>query len=306
MLTTKKIAVLMGGWSTEREISWASGEAVEAALRERGYRVIGVEAEGSSGELAQRLLSLGIGIVFIALHGRGGEDGTIQGFLETIGLAYTGSGVLASAVAMDKIMTKRILEAEGLPTPRWNVLRLGEKKSGFSLPAVIKPVAEGSTVGVTIVRKRGEIPRALAAAHHFGDRAIVEEYIPGREVTAAVLDDRPLPLIEIRPRGGFYDFKAKYVPGMTDYLAPAPLPSSSTRQIQDLALRLHRLLGCRGATRVDFRLSPRGRPYILEINTIPGMTRTSLLPKAASCAGIDYPTLVERILMSALRRGSSR
>lgn len=291
----------MGGWSSEREISWASGEAVEAALRERGYRVIGVETEGPSGELALRLLSLGVGIVFIALHGRGGEDGTIQGFLETIGLAYTGSGVLASAIAMDKIMTKRLLNAEGLPTARWRPLKRGENlRGGFPLPAVIKPAAEGSTVGVSIVRKRGEIPRALAAAYQFGDRAIVEEYIPGQEITAAVLDDQPLPLIEIRPKGGFYDFKAKYIPGATDYLVPAPLPSSTTRQIRDLALRLHRLLGCRGATRVDFRLSPRGRPYILEINTIPGVTRTSLLPKAASCAGIDYPTLVERILMSAL------
>jgi D-alanine-D-alanine ligase len=245
-------------------------------------------------------------IAFIALHGPGGEDGTIQGMLEVIRIPYTGSGVQACAVAMDKAMTKILLEQSGVPVPRGFLLAQHDRRKplpkGFKVPLVVKPVSEGSTLGITIVRKSRNLQKALDAAFVYGPAALIEEYIDGREFTVGILNDKALPVVEIIPQGGFYDFAAKYTPGATVYKAPAPLPGRTAKLLQALALQAHRRLGCRGATRVDFRLDRKGRPFVLELNTVPGMTETSLLPMAAKAARLSYEDMVEAILESALAR----
>ncbi|HEY4485542.1 MAG TPA: D-alanine--D-alanine ligase [Nitrospiria bacterium] len=302
MLTDKKIAVLMGGRSAEREISLKSGSAVEASLRRQGCRVSALDVDDT---VARRLREEKIELAVNALHGRGGEDGTIQGLLEVLGIPYTGSGVMASAMAMSKAMTKRMILAAGLPTPRHVVLHRDRAPKalprGFTCPVVVKPSSEGSTIGVSIVTRPAQIGAAYAGAFRHGGEILVEEFIEGREITAGVLDDLPLPLVEIVPKADFYNFSAKYTQGMTEYIVPARIPAGTSRAIQRMALELHRGLGCRGATRTDFRLNRRGRPFILEINTVPGMTATSLLPKAAAAAGLSYDELVARIVQSALR-----
>ena len=303
LLTTKRIAVLMGGLSAEREISLRSGRAVWAALIRKGYDAIPLEVDAS---VVARLREVRAQIAFIALHGPGGEDGTIQGMLEVLRMPYTGSGVQACALAMDKAMTKCLLEHGDLPVPRGFVRTLRERRrplpSGFKLPLVVKPVSQGSTLGITIIRKRRGLGAALQAAFAYGSAALIEEYIDGRELTVAILNDRPLPVVEIIPKSGFYDFGSKYTPGASHYHAPAKLSSRMTKQLQVLALEVHRRLGCRGATRVDFRLDKRGRPFILELNAVPGMTETSLLPMAAKAARLSYEDMVEAILASALQR----
>jgi D-alanine-D-alanine ligase len=307
MLTDKKIAVLMGGRSAEREISLKSGRAIEASLRRQGCAVAAIDPDETVAELLRREK---IELVVNALHGRGGEDGTIQGLLEILGIPYTGSGVLASAIGMNKVMTKRLLEANDIPTPSYSVIRRSHSAGGppglpvgLKCPVVVKPSCEGSTIGITIVKSPDGLEAAYAEAFRYGDEILVEAYIPGREVTAGILDETPLPLVEIMPKETFYDFKAKYTVGMTDYRAPAPLPPDVTRSIQELALKTHRVIGCRGCTRVDFRIDPDGRPFVLEINTVPGMTETSLLPKAAAAAGISYDQLVAKIVRSAMGSG---
>ncbi|MDH5640659.1 MAG: D-alanine--D-alanine ligase, partial [Nitrospira sp.] len=248
-------------------------------------------------------------------HGAGGEDGTIQGFLETIGMPYTGSGVQASAVSMHKVVTKTLLAAHEIPVPPGSVVQRGNapslgkvlKHAKLKLPVVVKPASQGSTIGVTIVRRANQWKEALALAHRYDSEAMVEAFIPGHEVTVGVLGDgtgvlKVLPAVEIVAPEGFYDFTAKYQKGKTRYLCPAPLSGKILKQIGDLARRTFQALGCDGAARVDFRITPKGRPYVLEINTVPGMTETSLLPMAAAEAGIDYDQLVEWILRSALNR----
>ena len=308
MLTDKKIAVLMGGKSAEREISLKSGRAIEASLRRQGCTVTAMDPDET---VAEQLRREKIGLVVNALHGRGGEDGTIQGLLEILGIPYTGSGVLASAIGMNKVMTKRLLSAHGIPTPTFSVLRSPRGSAagprglpvGLKCPVVVKPSSEGSTIGVTVVESRDGIQAAYAEAFRHGPEILVEEYIRGHEVTAGILDEAPLPLIEIVPKEAFYDYQAKYTKGMTDYLVPARLPRDVTQTVQGLALRTHQMIGCRGCTRVDFRVDPEGKPFVLEINTVPGMTETSLLPKAAESAGISYDQLVARIVRSAMEQG---
>ena len=303
LLTPKRIAVLMGGQSAEHEISIRSGRAVWTALIQKGYDAIPLEVDSS---VVGRLREVRGQIAFIALHGPGGEDGTIQGMLEVIRIPYTGSGVQACAVAMDKAMTKVLLEQSGMPVPRGFVLEQGDRRKplpkGFKVPLVVKPVSQGSTLGITIVRKARDLPKALNAAFAYGPAALIEEYIDGRELTVGILNDKALPVVEIIPRGGFYDFAAKYTPGASVYKAPAPLPARTAKLLQALALQAHRRLGCRGATRVDFRLDRKGRPFLLELNTVPGMTETSLLPMAAKAARLSYEDMVEAILESALAR----
>lgn len=312
MLTRSRIGVLMGGQSSEREVSLRTGAAVHQALCRRGYDAIAIDV-GSN--LSQDLRDHKVAIAFLALHGPGGEDGAIQGFLETVGIPYTGSGVQASAVGMHKATTKTILAAHGIPVPEGVVVRRGDrttraralKTAKLRLPVVVKPASEGSTIGVTIVRKPAQWTEALTLAHRYDRDAVVEAYIPGHEVTVSLLGrsgDQPLvlPAVQIVAPGGFYDFSAKYEKGKTQYLCPAPLAAEVTRLIRALALRTYQVMGCAGAVRVDFRITPRGRPYVLEINTVPGMTETSLLPMAAAKAGIDYDDLTERILSSALER----
>src|SRR5262245_2874261 len=312
LLTVDRIGVLMGGQSSEREVSLRTGAAVHRALSRRGYDAVTIDVGPT---LSRDLQDQKIALAFLALHGPGGEDGSIQGFLETLGIPYTGSGVQASAVGMHKVTTKTILAAHKIPVPAGTVIQRGEQAPSLRVlraaklrwPVVVKPASEGSTIGVTIVKKPSEWDGALVLAHRYDRDAMVEAYIPGHEVTVSLLG-RPggsplvLPAVEVVAPGGFYDFAAKYEKGKTQYLCPAPLEGSVSKQIGALALRTYEVLGCAGAARVDFRITPRGRPYVLEINTVPGMTETSLLPMAAAQAGITYDELTERILESAVVR----
>jgi D-alanine-D-alanine ligase len=308
-LTKARIGVLMGGRSSEREVSLRTGQAVHRALLRRGYRAVAIDVGDS---LVRQLQAKRVEMAFLALHGPGGEDGTIQGLLETLGMPYTGSGVRASAMAMHKVTAKTLLACHGIPVPDGIVVRKGEttsKPARLKWPVIVKPAAEGSTIGISIVRKSSEWRVALRRAHAHDREALVEAYIPGHEVTVSVLGGprglKALPTIEIVAPGGFYDYAAKYTKGRSRYLCPAPLPARVNRQVTDLAVKACAILGCDGAARVDFRVTPRGRPYVLEVNTIPGMTETSLLPMAAAKAGMDYDTLTERILESALRRAKA-
>ena len=288
----------MGGTSSEREVSLKSGTAVFRALKRKGYAAVCIDAARNLVSLLRRHK---VDMAFICLHGKQGEDGAMQGFLEVMGIPYTGSGIRASAVAMDKIMTKELLTYHGIPTPAFDVVH-GERggRRRVRLPLVVKPAEEGSTIGITRVKKIKELEKAKRIARRFGPRVLLEEYVPGREVTIGILGNQPLPVVEVRPASGFYDFHAKYTPGQTDYLVPAPIPRRVAKKVQDLALAACHALGCRGASRVDFMLGEGDSPYVLEVNTIPGMTETSLLPKAANEAGISFDQLVERMLGLAL------
>jgi D-alanine-D-alanine ligase len=299
-LKAKKIAVLMGGLSAEREISLRTGRAVLAALQEAGYTAVGIDA---GRDLPARLEAAAAEVAFIALHGRFGEDGTVQGLLEILGLPYTGSGVMASAVAMDKVTTKKILLYHELPTPAFDVFLKGAYPDAFlarhqHFPLVVKPAREGSTIGVSIVRNAEELRAGLESALVHDDVILVEDFINGLEVTVGVLDGEPLPIIQVVPKGGFYDFQAKYTAGQTEYLVPAPLDGALYERLQQVAVAAFRALGCSGAARVDFMVRER-EFYCLEVNTIPGMTETSLLPKAARQNRIAFGELVQRILEGA-------
>ncbi|HXC62224.1 MAG TPA: D-alanine--D-alanine ligase, partial [Nitrospiria bacterium] len=283
VLTSQRIGVLMGGDSSEREVSLRSGGAMEAALCRRGYHVTGLDVGPS---VAMDLKKEGIEIAVIALHGRGGEDGAIQGLLEVMGIPYTGSGIAASAIEMNKVLTKRLLEQHGLPTPRYAVLRGSVQDHltlplGFELPVVLKPVCEGSTIGVSIVREERDFSSALEQAFSYGPMVLVEDYIDGQEATVGILEEEPLPVIEIVPKEEFYNYEAKYTPGKTEYILPARLPLATYREVQQLAVNVHQAIGCDGYSRVDIRVDRKFRPFVLEINTLPGMTESSLLPKAA-------------------------
>ena len=301
--------MLLGGPSSEREVSLKTGRAVASALRRQGLDVVEIDVGEDLSRLVDQLKEVRPHVVFIALHGTFGEDGVIQGVLEYLGLPYTGSGVLASALAMDKVASKRLFSYHGIPVPRYTIFR----KEGWTLPGetpleelsyplVVKPVAEGSTIGVSIVKEEEELDGALKEAYKYGDTVLVEEFVEGREITVGILGEEPLPVIEIIPETGFYDYRAKYTPGLTRYEVPAKLPRETAIMVQDMALLAHRALGCRDVSRVDFRLAEDGTPYILEVNAIPGMTETSLLPKAAAAAGISFEELVLRILESALKK----
>jgi len=293
---TKSVAVLMGGWSAERAVSLSSGQECAAALTARGYRVRTVDVTRDLGALMTALTPRP-DIVFNALHGRGGEDGTIQGVLEILQIPYTHSGVLASSVAMDKPMAKAVFARAGLPLAEGMVVpraSLGVADP-FPAPFVVKPTNEGSSVGVRIVRPGDNSWREEAARWPF-EEALVERFIAGREITAAVMHDRALGVCEIVPRGFFYDYTSKYVAGGSDHLVPAPIHQRAYEEALDIALRAHRALGCRGVSRADLRYDDTagepGRMVLLEVNTQPGMTPTSLVPDIARHAGIDFPSLV--------------
>jgi D-alanine-D-alanine ligase len=294
----------MGGMSAEREVSLMSGKAILDALLGLGYNALGVEADQ---ELPRRLIDKEIGVAFIGLHGRLGEDGAVQGLLEIMRIPYTGSGVLASALAMNKVASRKIFMQNRLPVPRYRVLKRGEQKTfdplSFPLPIVVKPSQEGSSVGVTIVSRIGEIPAALEAAFAYDAEILIEEYIKGREIQVGILDDAALGAIEIVPKTQFYDYEAKYTDGLAEHRLPAPLPMGDYDRALDLGLGAHRALGCEGGTRVDLLYAENpgepGRFALLEVNTLPGMTSLSLLPEIARGAGVDFPRLVERILMGA-------
>lgn len=298
MITNKKIGVLMGGISSERDISLKTGNLITASLKRTGYDVAAIDA-GS--DLPWQIDKNGVEVAFIALHGRYGEDGCVQGLLELMGIPYTGSGVAASAICMDKVISKRLFKFYSIPTPEFILYRKDEDKrpAVSDYPVVVKPCREGSTIGVSIVTNKEALSPAIENAFHYGDDVIIEKYIDGTEVTAGILDDTPLPLIEIVPKEGFYDYKTKTTSGAAEYIAPARLPSPAAENIKSIALRTHRAMGCCYVSRIDFRVDHAGNPYVLEVNTVPGMTETSLLPRAAGEAGIGYDELVEMILTSA-------
>src|SRR5215831_12871117 len=336
-----KVALLMGGRSSEREISLRTGRGIAQALRNLGHDVASIDAANGkllpAGEEEKAALPAAAvrdlpaqtatlmtssqamneaDVVLIALHGGEGEDGTIQALLELSGRPYTGSGVMASALAMNKAMSKRIFEHEGIPTPEWQLVRAGSvlptidvtKLGGY--PLVVKPNAEGSTVGLSVVTRAEDLPAAIHEAGRFGPEVLIERFIPGRELTVALLGEEALPIVEIRPKHGHYDYEAKYTSGMSEYFCPADLPEPLAQHISELGVRASLALDCRGVTRVDFRLSPQNEAFCLEVNTIPGMTPTSLVPMAAKARGLSYDQVVQKMLDLALeehrRRRSTR
>jgi len=299
-----KVVVLMGGISSEREISIASGEAVIRALKRCGYEVVGVDVRGE--EFLEIVRQIKPDVVFIALHGRFGEDGTVQRMLEEMELPYTGSPPDASSLALDKAEAKKVFANCGVPTPPWVTINREEDPfeavGGLGYPLIVKPAREGSTIGVRKVEDEKYLAEAVNFARGYDEKVIVEEFVEGRELTVGILGDSALPVVEILPKAGFYDFHTKYTKGEAEYIVPAPIDEELSGQAQELALRAHRALGCCGATRVDMRLDEDGNLWVLEVNTIPGMTETSLLPKAAGALGIGFDELCNRILELAVAR----
>jgi len=297
-----KIGVLMGGSSSEREISLKSGKAVYNSLCAAGFDAVAIDIQTeSAGDNSRLLKSHNINCAFVALHGRFGEDGQIQGILDSLQIPYTGSGAAASKLAMDKAASRIIFQAKGLGVPRCKVTTRGSFSNesgidGIQLPLVIKPACQGSSIGLSIVDRKEEVNKAADLAFSFDERILIEEYIKGREVTVGILDEQPLPVIEVIPKNKFFDYEAKYKAGMTDYEVPAKLDERVAQKIKDTALSAHKFLGCRGCSRVDMILDKDNRIFVLEVNTIPGLTETSLLPKAASKAGIDFLKLCLTLL----------
>jgi D-alanine-D-alanine ligase len=295
-----KVAVLLGGRSAEREVSLKSGGMVLKALRSRGVDAHPFDPSEKGFEL---LVREDFKRAFIALHGRFGEDGTVQGILEWLGIPYTGSGVLASALAMDKLRTKRIWAAEKLPTPSYEVLsehtnfRIAARKLG--LPIMVKPAAEGSSIGMSKVRAVSDLKKAYQLAAKYDRVVIAEQFIDGIELTCGILGEEALPLIKLETPREFYDYDAKYVADDTRYILPSGLPAKKEGELQELCLAAFRTLGCRGWGRVDLMLNRRGRPFLLEVNTAPGMTDHSLVPMAARAVGLSYEELCLRILEGA-------
>ncbi|MFQ5900023.1 MAG: D-alanine--D-alanine ligase [Thermodesulfobacteriota bacterium] len=337
----KKIGVLMGGRSAERKISLKTGEAVLRALKGRSYQVAGIDVDD---KIYEKLIKEGIEVAFIALHGRYGEDGTIQGLLEFMGIPYTGSGVTASALAMNKVLAKRLFKCQGVPTPAYTVLSVDKDRldmplfqqsseqnnmvkqfselntavpnaltvvktaqckcsdgglSDLAFPVVVKPPSEGSAIGVRVVYDEDGLRKAICDTGVYSSSILIEEFIDGSEVTVGIIEGEVLPTIEIVPEKGFYDYTAKYTPGMTEYLIPTSLDEETDRNVQRLALKTYETLGCRGGARVDMMIDKDRKPWVLEINTIPGMTETSLLPRSAQSIGIGFDSLVERLLIGA-------
>jgi D-alanine-D-alanine ligase len=295
-----KVAVLLGGKSAEREVSLKSGGMVLAALRKKGVDAYPFDpAERNIEDLVKQKFDK----AFIVLHGRFGEDGTVQGILEWLGIPYTGSGVLASALAMDKLRTKRLWQAEGLPTPPYRVLEKGSDFKAVAkrlgLPLMVKPASEGSSIGMSKVRKADALEEAYALAVNYDPVVIAEKFIQGIELTGAILGDEALPLIRLETPRDFYDYEAKYIANDTRYTVPAGLPDKKEQELRALCLTAFRALGCRGWGRVDLMVSKQGRPYLLEVNTAPGMTDHSLVPMAARAIGLSYEDLCVKILEGA-------
>jgi len=300
------VAVLMGGWSAERPVSLMSGEGVAKALESKGHRVTRIDM---GRDVAQRLAETRPDVVFNALHGTPGEDGTVQGMMDLMGLPYTHSGLVTSVIAIDKELTKQALVPHGISMPGGRIVETDElyERDPLERPYVLKPVNEGSSVGVAIVTEGGNmgnpISRAAKGPWQEFDRLLAEPFIRGKELTTAVLGDRALMVTELKPKSGFYDFDAKYTDGLTEHVCPAEIPDEIAEACKDLALRAHRLLGCRGTSRSDFRWDDeRGVEglFLLEVNTQPGMTPLSLVPEQARHCGMEYADLVEAIIAEAL------
>jgi D-alanine-D-alanine ligase len=302
-LKTKRVGVLLGGLSSEREVSLRTGAAVAKALRSLGYDVVEIDV---GKDVAARLTAEKVDVAWLALHGRYGEDGSIQGLLESLFIPYTGSGVLASAVGMDKVYAKWVFATHGIPTPPYQTFRDAASARAavdalpFPFPVVVKPSREGSSVGVHVCKTPEAYLTAVDDASKYAGTLLVEQFIRGREVQGAVLDDEALGVIEVVVAREFYDHTAKYTSGSgTKYLFPAPLPADQYERVNAVCLAAHRALGCQGASRSDVIVTEGGEVFVLETNTLPGMTETSLLPKIAAGRGIDFPALCERILLGA-------
>jgi D-alanine-D-alanine ligase len=312
MTDPKRVAVLKGGRSLEREVSLRSGANVEAALRRLGHEVIPVDADPG---LVRTLRAERPDVVFVAMHGKGGEDGTVQELLEILDIPYTGSGVQACARAMDKVTAKAMFANAGIPTPPSFAFgesafrelgaadALTEIEARLGLPVVVKPAKQGSALGISIAREAGDVPRALMTALSFDDHVLMERFVDGREIAVSVLGTRrpeALPAVEaVLAEGHFYDFEARYTPGLTELVAPADLRPALADEVSRTALDCYALLGCRGFGRVDMLIDADERIWVLEINPIPGMTDTSLLPKAAQAAGLSFDEVIERVLEDA-------
>ncbi len=299
-LKNRKIAVLMGGLSAEREISLKTGQAVLKALLESGCNAVAVDV---GHDLPGQLRAAEAEVAFICLHGRYGEDGTVQGLLEMMRIPYTGSGVMSSSMVIDKVVTKQILLYHEISTPGFVVYRVGDDLAAVlercqHFPLIVKPAREGSTIGISIVRDMAQLNDGLEEALRHDELILIEDFIQGDEVTVSVLNGEPLPIIQIVPKSGFYDYESKYTPGQTEYLVPAPLEAVIYNRLQEVSVAACRALSCRGVARVDFMVRER-EFFCLEVNTIPGMTETSLLPKAAAEAGVSFNELVMQILEDA-------
>jgi D-alanine-D-alanine ligase len=293
------LAVLMGGPGSEREVSLRSGAAVARAFRGAGYRVSEVDVKGPDFELPD-----GTDLCINMIHGTFGEDGQIQAILDRRGVAYTGEGESASRIAFDKLASKELFVRAGVPTPRSEVIAPGAKPT-LALPIVVKAPREGSSVGVHLVREAGQLEAALADCANLDREILIEELVEGRELTVGVVGDRAMAVVEIRPHEGFYDYAHKYTKGASEYFCPAPLDEATTRRVQETALAAHRALGLEVYSRVDILLRADGELFVLEANTIPGMTETSLLPKAAAAVGIDFLALCEEIARLSLQHRKS-
>ena len=303
LVTNKKIGVLLGGLSSEREVSLASGNAIQSALKDKGYHAVAIDV---GRDVTEKIKDSGIEVAFIALHGRFGEDGAIQGLLEVMGIPYTGSGILASALGMNKTVSKQVFRSRGLLVGPYEVIYAGDAAKvndaleEIRFPAVIKPHAEGSSVGVSLVFKREDVAAAVTLALKYGNEFLIEKFIRGKEVQVGILGNRALGAIEIVPKRAFYDYAAKYEKGMSDHFFPARISDAAYTRTLEAGLAAHQAIGCRGYSRVDFIIDESGAPYILEVNTLPGMTATSLLPEIANGVGIPFPDLVEEILRLAI------
>jgi D-alanine-D-alanine ligase len=305
VLTDKNIGVFMGGTSAEREISLKSGGAIYQALENSGYNVVAIDV---GHDICRVLEKKRIDIAFLALHGGHGENGSIQGMLEVLGIPYTGSDVLSSALAMDKEASKKMFHYHDVPVPPFTVIQyqssppLGLSGIGFPFPWVVKPVTEGSSVGVSIVKNEEDVWLAFEKTRTYGSRLMVEQFIEGKEVHIGILNGNVLGGVEVRPSLEFYNYEAKYTSGLTEYILPPEIDHSVYERSKEVALSAHNALGCQGATRVDLRIDPAGNPYVLEVNTIPGMTETSLLPKIAGLVGISFTGLLEEILRGVIEK----
>lgn len=307
MIKKIKIAVIMGGISSEHEVSLMSGKEIIKNLDVKKYKVSSIVIS-KKGNGLEKIVKIKPDIALIALHGKYGEDGKIQGYLESIGVKYTGSGVLASAIGMDKIIFRKIMQNEALPVPEYLVLEKGEKltKPDFKPPYFVKPHNGGSSVGVSFVRDSKELMTATKLAFKYSDKILIEKYIKGLEVNCGVIGNkkpRALPVIEIHPiAGSFFDYKSKYVMGGSKEIVPARISKRITNKIQEISLKIYKSIGCRGYARIDFILENNINPVILEINTLPGMTANSLLPKEAKAIGITFPNLLDMIITYALEK----
>ncbi len=303
----ERVCVLFGGSSDEREISLKSGNAILEALKRKGVHAVGLDAQtGFEKELTLEKPHF----VFIAIHGKGGEDGAIQKKLQAKRIPFVGSDSKASLIAFDKAKAKRIFEKNKIPTPAWVLLRKKEnwQKSILSipLPVVVKPLCNGSSIDIMMAETRAQLKSSLRRSFLKYDSIMVEQKIKGREFTVGILGKQALPVIELKPKRSFYDFKAKYTKGLTDYLIPAPIPSQVAKKIQKIAIKTHQALRLRDFSRVDFMMDRSGRPYVLEANSIPGFTETSLLPKAAQAIGIDFDELCFTLLNFARKRAGKK